>query len=400
MNPSTGEATIGERLQAFRRERAMTQEELAARSGVSRDVIRKLEQGVRPSARVATLKALARGLGVTPAAMLGQRERLERDSPDGILAVRDALLSPFDLYPGVGPGEPGEPPAVPAVQAAVRDGWGAYWRGDLGELAGTLPGLIAEARAAEREHGAAACGALAQAYQLAADICVHAGNDNLAAVAAERALAAASRGDDELQYATLAGTASWVLLHQGRHADAEAVARKAAEAVEPRELGAAPPEHLTVWGSLLLSAAAPAASACSARGVAGYMETAGQAAAFLPEDRHDYWVSFGPTQVAMQRCYTSAVLGEPGAALDAAKGVRQSDLLPISWGAHHLDVAQASVDAGKWRQATGALLTACEVSAQWFRHQGIARGLVRELVEHERRLSPPLKRLKAVTGVT
>ena len=367
---------------------------------MSKDTIRKLEQGQRDGARIATLSALARALGVTPSALLGRRERLERQSPDGVLAVRDALLSPADLYPGTGPGDNGEPMPAAELDAAVRRGWDCYWQGKLGELAAMLPGLIGEARLAGRDGGAEACRALAQSYQLAADLLVHMGSDDLAMVAAERALTAAARGDDELQHATLAGTASWVLLHQGRHADAEAVARRAAAAVEPRHLGTAAPEHLTVWGALLLSAAAPAAAEARASGVAQYMDTAGEAAAFLPADRHDYWVSFGPTQVAMQRCYTSAVLGEPGQALEAARGVRREDLLPVSWGAHHLDVAQALTDAGRYRQATGALLTACQVSSQWFRHQGIARGLVRELVERERRLTGPLKRLQAVTGVT
>jgi len=399
MNDTIGDGSIGERLRTFRQERALTQEDLAERSAVSKDVIRKLEQGQRSSARIKTLRALAKGLGVAPSALLGQRERLEQQSPDGVLAVRDALMSASDLYPGLEPGDPGEPLTVTDLQAQVRRGWDCYWRGDLGELAAMLPALIGEARLAERETGTSACGPLAQACQLAADLMVHMGNDDLAMVAAERALSAAARGNDELQHAVLAGTASWVLLHQGRHADAELVARRGAQAVEPRHLGSAPREQLTVYGSLLLSAAAPAAGAAKASGVAQYLETAGEAAAFLPEDRHDYWVSFGPTQVAMQRCYTSAVLGEPGQALEAAKRVRRADLLPISWGAHHLDVAQALVDARRYRQATGALLTACEVSPQWFRHQGIARGLVRELVEHERRLSGPLKRLQAVTGV-
>jgi len=399
MHDTISDGSIGERLQAFRRERAITQEELAERSGISKDVIRKLEQGRRESPRMNTLTALAKGLGVTPSALLGRRERLKRQSPDGVLAVRDALLSPADLYPGIAPDDAGEPLSAAELEAAVRRGWNCYWQGELGELAGMLPGLIGEARLAEREDGAAACKSLAQSYQLAADLMVHMGNDDLAAVAAERAMSAAARGDDELQHATLAGTASWVLLHQGRHSDAELVARKAAEAVEPRVMGTAPRERVTVYGALLLSAAAPAAASARASGVAGYMDAAGEAASLLPSDRHDYWVSFGPTQVAMQQCYTFAVLGEPGAALAAAKGVRQADLLPISWGAHHLDVAQACVDARKYRLATGALLTACEVSPQWFRHQGVARGLVRQLVEHERRLSAPLKRLQAVTGV-
>jgi transcriptional regulator with XRE-family HTH domain len=399
VDSTISDGTIGDRLRTFRQERAMTQEELAERSGVSADTIKKLEQNRRTTARIATLTALAKGLGVTPSALLGRRERLERQSPDGVLAVRDALQCPADLYPGIAPDDPGEPLPLAELEAAVRRGWDCYWQGELGELAGMLPGLIGEARLAEREDGAAACRSLAQAYQLSADLMVHMGNDDLAAVAAERALSAAARGDDELQHATLAGTASWVLLHQGRHADAELVARKAAEAVEPRAMGTAPREHVTVYGALLLSAAAPAAASAKASGVDGYMDAAGEAAALLPEDRHDYWVSFGPTQLAMQQCYTSAVLGEPGAALAAARGVRQADLLPISWGAHHLDVAQACVDARKYRLAIGALLTACEVSPQWFRHQGPARGLVRQLVEHERRLSPPLKRLQTVTGV-
>jgi transcriptional regulator with XRE-family HTH domain len=400
VNDTISDSTIGERLRRFRQERALTQEELAERSGISKDVIRKLEQGQRDWPRRATLDALAKGLGVTPSALLGRRERLERQSPDGVLAVRDALLSPADLCPGIAPGGEGEPIPLAELEAAVLGGWDLYWKGGLAALAALLPGLIGEARLASRENGPAASRPLAQAYQLAADLMVHTGNDDLAAVAAERALAAAARGDDELQHAVLAGTASWVLLHQGRHPDAQLVARRAAEAVQPRRMGSAAPGHVTVYGSLLLSAAAPAAAQARGSGVAGYMEAAGEAASLLPEDRHDYWVSFGPTQVAMQRCYTSAVLGEPGAALDAARGVRRADLLPISWGAHHLDVAQACVDARRYRQATGALLTACEVSPQWFRHQGAARGLVRQLVEHERRLSAPLKRLQAVTGVT
>jgi transcriptional regulator with XRE-family HTH domain len=400
MNDTTGDGSIGERLRRFRQERAMTQEDLAGRSGVSKDVIRKLEQGRRDGARIATLAALARELGVTPSALLGRRERLERQAPEGILAVRDALLSTADLYPGAGPGEAGDPMPVAGLEVAVRRGWDCYWQGRLGELAGMLPGLIGEARLTERQDGAAACRALAQSYQLAADLMVHMGNDDLAMVAAERALAAAARGDDELQHATLAGTASWVLLHQGRHADAEMVARRAAAAVEPQHLGAAAPERLTVWGALLLSAAAPAAAEARASGVAQYMEAAGEGAAFLPADRHDYQVSFGPTQVAMQRCYTAVVLGEPGRALEAAKGVRREDLLPVSWGAHHLDVAQALAGARRYRQATGALLTACEVSPQWFRHQGIARALVRDLTEQQRRLTGPLRKLQAVTGVS
>ncbi|WP_037826176.1 helix-turn-helix transcriptional regulator, partial [Streptomyces sp. NRRL S-1896] len=56
--------SIGDRIRALREFRDITQDELARRSEVSVDTIRKLEQGVRESARINTLRALARALDV------------------------------------------------------------------------------------------------------------------------------------------------------------------------------------------------------------------------------------------------------------------------------------------------------------------------------------------------
>lgn len=391
--------TIGMRLRRARLDRGLTQEGLAERAGVSIDTIRKLEQGQRETARVTTLTLLARASGITLSDLLGRRERLERAGLDGVLPVRDVLLSPADLYPGVDMREDdGEATPLPELEAQVRRGWDCYWSGRLSDLAAMLPGLIGEARVTRDAIGTAGSGPLAQAYQLAADLMVHTGHDDLAAVAAERGVAASARGDDELQHAMLAGTASWVLLHQARHAEAEDVARRAAEAIEPR-MSSATPEHLTVWGSLLLSAAAPAASAGRADDTADHIGLARSAAARFDQDRHDYWTSFGPVQVAMQDCYTSATLGRPGRALKAAEGVRRENLLHISWGAHKLDVAVALADARRDRDAVEALSEAHGVSAEWFRHQGMARSLVRELVERQRRLSGPLRQLATTVGV-
>jgi len=398
MNDSTVESTIGSRLRAARRERGLTQEQLAARSGVSLELIGKLEQGKRETARITTLTKLANSLGVSLSSLLGRRERLERGASEGVLAVRDTLLSVADL-PGIdATADTGEPTPLSVLDAAVRRGWDLYWDGRLADLAAMLPGLVGEARLARDRGGPEAARPLAQAYQLAADLMVHMGSDDLAMVAAERALRAAADGNDELQYATLFGTASWVLLHQGRTAEAEKVARAAAERIEPR-LSSATPEHLTVWGALLLSAAAPAATAARADDVETYIGLARSAAGRFDADRHDYWVSFGPSQVAMQDCYTSSVLGRPGRAIKAAAGVRREHLLGISWGAHHLDVAQAWASDGQHdAQAAQALAVACEVSPEWFRHQGLARSLTRELAERRTRLGEPLSTLMAAIG--
>lgn len=394
------DSTIGSRLRTARRERGLTQEGLAERSGVSVELISALEREKRESARITSLTDLANALGIDVSDLLGRRERFQTSNPEGVLAVRDTLLSVTDL-PGIDlAADTGEPTPLPELEAAVRLGWDLYWEGGLAGLAAMLPGLIGEARITRQQAGALAAKPLAQAYQLAADLMVHTGNDDLAMVAVERALAAAHGGDDELQHAILQGTASWVLLHQGRTGDAEKVAAAAAARIEPR-MSTATPEHVTVYGSLLLSAAAPAATASKGPEVETYIGLARSAAARWDEDRHDYWTSFGPTQVAMQDTYTSSVLGRPGRALKAAKGVRRESLLPISWGAHHLDKAQALATDHTQdgdRHAIEALSVACEVSPEWFRHQGLARTLTRELADRYSRPGKPLSTLLSTIG--
>jgi transcriptional regulator with XRE-family HTH domain len=400
MKDSTGDGTIGSRLRTARRERGLTQEALAERAEVGLGVISDLEQERRETARITTLTKLADALGVTLSALLDRRERMEREQPAGVLGVRDALLSISDL-PGVDTAaDDGTPTPLASLELSVRRGWELYWAGRLGDLAGMLPGLIGEARLTRGQSGPQAARPLAQAYQLAADLMVHVGSDDLAMVAAERALHAAANGDDELQHAILAGTASWVLLHQGRAGEAEQVARVAAEKIEPR-MSSATPEHLTVWGSLLLSAAAPAATASRGADVESYIGLARSAAGRFEADRHDYWTSFGPTQVSMQACYANTVLGRPGRALKAAQGVRRKDLLGISWGAHHLDKAQALATDGRPgdnRRAVDALAVAHGVSPEWFRHQGLARSLTRELADRRTRLGEPLSTLMESIG--
>jgi transcriptional regulator with XRE-family HTH domain len=51
--------SIGDQLGRLRTQRGLTQEQLAERAGVSVDVIRKLEQGSRATARIKTLVELA-----------------------------------------------------------------------------------------------------------------------------------------------------------------------------------------------------------------------------------------------------------------------------------------------------------------------------------------------------
>jgi transcriptional regulator with XRE-family HTH domain len=385
------ETTIGDRLRRARREQGMTQEELADRAGLSRELIAKIEQGRRQSVRLTTLTHLAQALDVSLSELADNRPRLDgnRDGAS-ILAIRDALLSP-SLLPGIDPGaDEGEPTTLPRLNATVDRAAEAYWKGEFGPLAAMVPGLIGEARITWQATGAPAVAPLTRAYDLTAALMVHMGKEDLAAIAAERAVATAATGDDELLHASMRGTYAWVLLHQGRLEEAERLAADAARAIEPAF--SAPADHVAAWGSLLMTALAPAAAA--GREVSEYITLASSGAERVGRRVRIFNTSFAPASVAMQSVHAYAVLREPARALEAARKVGLDELPgTIARGRHLLDVAQAHVDAHHGQAATATLTRARTMAPVWFRHQGVARSLVLELCEQQRRLTPALREL-------
>jgi transcriptional regulator with XRE-family HTH domain len=66
----TPELAIGAHLAQLRHQAGLTQQQLADRCGLSFDLVKKLEQGARTSARLANVVALARGLQVPVSALL------------------------------------------------------------------------------------------------------------------------------------------------------------------------------------------------------------------------------------------------------------------------------------------------------------------------------------------
>jgi transcriptional regulator with XRE-family HTH domain len=386
------EASIGTQIRRIRHEALLTQEQLAERAGVSVDLVRKLEQDRRGSARVASLMALARALDVELSDLVGTKPRLDPSEDGRVLALRDALLSP-DMMAGIDRDRSQEPPALGAVEPEIVRGWANYWTGQFTPLAAALPSVIADARDSYAAEGTAASVTLSRAYQLSACLLVHLGRTDLAAVASERAAHAALSGNDELQWATVHDTYVWVLHRQGRVREAETHAMSVAERIEPN-LRIAPLEQLTVYGGLVLRALGAASAAGRKDEATTYIGLARMTAGrFEHGDRHDYEISFGPTQVASQATHAYAQLQEPTRALRAASAVERHDLLDLYWGRHLLDVAQAQIDANDVAGAERSLLRAEAFSPEWFRLQGLARSLVGGLVHDRRRLSPGLRRL-------
>ena len=391
-------STLGSNLRRVRKEHRFTQERLAEKAGLSTDVIRKLEQGTRRSSRLTTLMKLANALDVDLTELTGKRERLGTDRDGGsVLAIRDAILSPSLLpgMPGLDPDDPGDPTPLPDLVAGVSAAWRQYWQGDFGPLTATVPGLINEARLTQCAVGAAAAGVLAQSFQLAACLLLHLGKTDLAALGAERGITAAAEGDDEWQWAAVVSTLAWVLMYQGRLAESENLAVRVAERIEPSF--SAPVPHLASWGNLLVAAIDTAAIA--GRDVTDYVNMASAGAERIGPLVSAYQTTFGSSKVAVNAIHAYAMAGRTGDALAEARKVRADDLPPIAYGHHLLDLAQAYIDARRFRAAEARLAEAHNLSSVWFRHQHLAVTLVGETRSAQTRTSSTIRVLARAVGI-
>ncbi|MCO6010091.1 helix-turn-helix domain-containing protein [Actinoallomurus purpureus] len=384
--------SIGDRLKVARRHAEQTQEQLAERSGVNVDTIRKLEQGQRQSARVSTMNALANALGIETSALLfGVAEQEPARQDPNIKRIRKALAPVHDFAPAVDHAEEDEAPDVTTLRRGIEDAWGNYHAGDFVALGEILPDLITEARVATREHtnGTAteANGVLAKALQLGAHTMVQSRHEDLALLGLARAQAPAERSGSPLMPAMLANSVSWIFLRTGRLADSERVAVATADGIEP-SFRSSPPGHVAVYGGLLLSGLTAAARHERYDDARELLAVARAAADRIGDDSTDRWTTvFGPTSVAMQAASVEAAAGNWGNVLAMAERVPLSGKTPVSWKVRFLlDIAHARAETYRDADAVETLRTIRAMAPGWIRRHGLAVAIVRQLLD---RPKPP-----------
>lgn len=399
------EATIGDRVAELRVRRRLTQEQLAERADVSVDVVRKLEQRKRQSARLSTLNRLARALDVEPSILLGQPTTYElhedSDSPS-VLALRQAISPVSDFFGG--DDDPEDPPTPGALKAALRSTQTIRREGRMGEIGTLIPQLIRDARMTAHAYTgsdqAAAYAVLAEAYQVAATTLTALGKEDAAFTAMERAVSAARASDDPHLETAGASTLAWIFTKQGRLQDAERIALGYAERIEPDFRSA--PEDLALWGILLLRGATAAVRQGERKygTVEDLLNMASAAAARIGRDRMDYATPFGPTNTGVAKVNFLVEMGESAAALKAARIVPDLETLPPTWRARfHIDRALAHSELEQDDRATKALLAAEGDAPEWMRYHATSRQLVAELRSRERHRSSPVTELAARLGL-
>ncbi|WP_371644609.1 helix-turn-helix domain-containing protein [Streptomyces sp. NBC_00597] len=398
---------LGDRLGRLRRFADLTQEGLAERSGVSVDVVRKLEQKRKHSARLPTFHALSKGLGVELTSLLGDPPGVpsngEADSP-ALVAVRRAIMPPLFAPPVEPTGV--ERLSLPLLRAELAAGWTLYHSADFGRLMGLLPGMIADARllaaVGNADQRAAGQAALGKALQLGGHLAIRLGKTDLALSALERAYAAAGDSSDPLLAPMLSNSVAWAYQRQARLDDARNLAVHAADAVEREHSGTS--EGVRVWGGLLMSAATSYARSDDYETANDMMVTAEKAAgrlAALPPPTDGKLVSvFSRSSVRIERVRLAVQHERPAEALALASGIRLGKDTPPSWRTWLLlDLARAHTDIGDAAGAVKALERLRKVAPAWLRHHTLAVAIVADLWAGPHH-PPGVRQLAEFLGIT
>ncbi|MEW2589016.1 helix-turn-helix domain-containing protein [Micromonospora aurantiaca] len=378
--PSRGhrnDVPIGRRVAELRARRGMTQQVFADRVGKSKSWVDKVERGVRNLDRLSAIEAVARALGVAPKVLLPGKAQPEpaTDVGGALERVREALAR-HDLS-GSGSDGPRTPSSVRVLDHQVGYAWAAYRNGHHPQVLRMLPDLLGESRRVYRTLTADASTAdlLVRVHRLAAQVLVKLGEPNLAWLAADRAMTAATGDPRQAGLAAISLAQALRALRRGRLAMTAALT--AVHQLDPAPARDAAPEDVALTGTLLIEAAL--AAACGDAAAADLTDHAARLATVHGEQHHrdDDGIGFGPTAVELARAVTAMSVGDHQRAVTIHRCATDVDVwhrLPAEHRAAHLiDITRAHLDLGDARAAGRALVTADGIAPAEVRIRPAAR---------------------------
>ncbi|WP_229398709.1 hypothetical protein [Micromonospora okii] len=243
---------------------------------------------------------------------------------------------------------------------------------------------------------------LAEAYQVASAVLRKLGVDDLAWLAADRALAVGQGTDDQLLTGAAAVQLGYALLAQGQARHAVEISVAVAHRIAPPNPLAGPADQLSVHGTLLIVAARGAATLGHADSVGELLDQAGAAAEIVGEGQDHYRTSFGPTVVELAGVAATVDLGEgptdPAAHRRLVAGIAFCRLPPERRAAYLLDAASGFLRAGDLANAGEAIVSADRLATAEVRHRPVGHALVAAIVRRSPTASPDLLRLAGGDG--
>ncbi len=402
--PDGRDLSIGRRIVMHRRRLGLTQDGLAMRLHRSKSWLTKVERGERQLDSVRTLLEVARALGVEVRELTGQPWFPEPGGPghESVPAVRRALMA---LRPPLGTdsddGEPLGPGDLPALERDVLTA-GRLWQREpncFSVVVPLLPDLIAKTRllveATTGEDHRRACRVRALLGHLGQEVLARLGEPDLSWIVANQSADAADQVGDP----ALVGASAWRVCHAALRVDdvgeVYAVATSAARALRPALRDEPSAALLSVYGGLHLVGAVASARAGDGAVARDLLGEARATAARLGSDRNDYWMSFGPTNVAMHDVAVLIESGDPKGALRRGMAVDPSGLMSLERQAtHHVQLAHAQTLQRKDSEAVRELLVAERLNPEGLRYNMLAHDFIRGMLRRERRgVTPGLRGL-------
>lgn len=371
------------KLQSLRRRRGLTQQELADLSGVSKSTIREIEQGLRTSVRLETLRKLGVALRVRTTVLQVGRDAEEADAATVDLwgPVRRALAGQSDDLD-----EPATNGGVEEAYEALRPMIDAH---RYREISVILPSLLRDAESLTDREGRAIRSKL---LSMTGWMLTQNRQFDIATATLDRAIdSAIDRGSAVAAVNALV----WTYLRQGQLEEARALAVKWADDIEPR-FSRATVQQLALWGRLWLYVA----NAGVRDNQPGETEDA-LSLARAAADRIGHEVLydpnpnrlFGPITVAQITGECHVIAENPTKTLSIAEALPEDVLSPDAAGRlrHRLDVAQAHTQLRQYGDAMGELLAMRARAPEWIVQQRYARDILTTIISKRRTLTPEMR---------
>ncbi|MDH6109700.1 transcriptional regulator with XRE-family HTH domain [Kitasatospora sp. MAP12-15] len=401
MSTSEERRAFGSHIAELRKQRGLKQEELAAVIGRTASWLSQVERGVQPVNRLDVLRLLADGLCVSLETLRPDASALaplpaappKANDLDQARLVLSGHPAPELLLAGHPTGASID---LPELRAAVDRLWGLTHGNKFAELSASLsqlvPGLERAARTVPPAQAPEIWLLLSRAYQALSAAFARQDEPDASWLAADRAIRAAEQAGYPMEAFAGIFRLAHAFVRLKRLDQAEHTATTAIAALQNH--ATSDPEHLSLLGSLHLVLALVHARAGDRSRARAEMERARAVGRQLGEDRQDFDLEFGPTNVEIQAVSIAVELGDAGEAIDIGAQIDASTLSVERQARLLMDLGRAYAQRRQSTEALACLLKAEELAPEAVHSHTAARNAIRELLLIAGRKAP--QELKAL----
>ncbi|MEU6075493.1 helix-turn-helix domain-containing protein [Micromonospora sp. NPDC047074] len=390
---------VGRRVAYWRGRRKLSQQVLADRLGKSKSWVDKVERGVRSLDRVSTLRDIAAVLRIDTAVLLGRDAKPAgmAERVESVERVRTALSS-YEIALE----RPTSDRVLPLDRLVRQAGhvWTTFQHARYPQVVDLVPGLLAEAQRAHARDPGAGRVPLVEAYRVTGSVLVKLGAPDVAWLAVDRAMLAAT--GDRVLVAAAAVQLGQVLHAAGRARVAKSVMLAAAYRIAPPTSGSGDPAELSLCGTLLVQAALASARDGNDRAAVGLLVEAGEIAARVGDGHDHHRTGFGPTAVELARVAVAVERGDAEEAVARHERVTGRDgwrwLSAEHRAAYLVDAARAYLHADDPVGAGRVLVEADRIAPAEIRHRPAGRDMLAQIAR-ESTAPTTLIQLAATIGV-